>query len=290
MKKLMLLSVVALAALTSGCDTVEAGHVGVKVYLLGGDKGVDHEIVPVGKYWIGMNERLYIFPVFEQNPKYTKGSEEDSGREIEFQTREGMSVSADFSVTYTIDHKQVPVVFQKYRRGVEEINRGPLRNILRDAVNEVTSSLTVEDVYGPGKVTMMDSVQKLVQERSAVAGLNVSQVSLLGSVRLPQNVENALNSKMEATQRAQQRENELREAEAEAKKSVAQAEGEAQKQRALAEGEAQATLTKAEAQAKANKILSESLTPALIEYRKIDRWNGALPQFGGNVTPLIQVK
>lgn len=271
MKRILLTIVLASMTLTGCvCDTVPAGHVGIKVYLLGGAKGVDHEVVGVGRYWIGINEQLFLFPTFEQNPKYTLQSESDSGQSVEFQTREGMAVDADFSITYAIQAEKAAKVFQRYRSGIEEINRGPLRNILRDAVNEVASKLPVESVYGEGKVAMLDNVQTMVIARAEEAGITVSQVSLLGAMRLPEQVTTALNAKIEATQRAQQRENELREAEAAAKKEVA-----------TAEGRAQSLLTEAKAQAQANQILAESITNTLVEYERVKKWNGVMPTVTG---------
>lgn len=284
------IAITALALSLLGCSKVPAGHVGIKIHLLGGEKGVDHEVLGVGRYWIGVNEELHLFPVFEQNPKYTKASEEDAGDAIYFQTREGMQVNGDFSITYSITPASAAVVFQRYRVGIDEINRGPLRNMLRDAINEVASEMTVEGVYGPDKVKMVDIVTKLLTERAKASGLEVTQVSLLGAIRLPESVVDAINSKMSATQKAEQRENELRESEAEARKQVAQANGEAQKAKALAEGRAAALLTEAEAQAKANRILSASLTTPLIEYRKIDRWDGKLPTTAlGSTSPLVAI-
>jgi hypothetical protein len=58
--------------------------------------------------------------------------------------------------------------------------------------------------------------------------------------------------------------------------------------KAQAEGEAQATLTRAKAQSEANTQLAQSLTPELIRYQQLQRWDGKLPVFsGGGVTPLI---
>lgn len=289
MKKLLFVVAAMLSMFViSGCSKVPAGHVGVKVYLLGGAKGVDHETLGVGRYYIGINEELYLFPVFEQNPKYST-SDDDSGDPLVFQTREGMQVTADVAVTYRIEPDNVAAVFQKYRLGIREINQGPIRNMVRDALNEVASKLSVEAVYGEGKVKMIDDVEALVAERAQKNGITVTQISLLGAMRLPDTVVKALNAKIEATQRAQQRENELREAEAQAKKVVAEAEGEALKQKALAEGEASATLTRAKSQAEANRILSQSLTRELIDYEKAKRWDGKLPQVSGNVTPMMQI-
>ena len=41
-------------------------------------------------------------------------------------------------------------------------------------------------------------------------------------------------------------------------------------------------------QAEANKLLSQSLTPELIRYQQLQRWDGKLPVFSGSgATPLI---
>jgi len=44
-----------------------------------------------------------------------------------------------------------------------------------------------------------------------------------------------------------------------------------------AKAEAQARLMNAESQAKANKMLDESITTTILEFNKINRWNGKLP-------------
>ena len=49
-----------------------------------------------------------------------------------------------------------------------------------------------------------------------------------------------------------------------------------------AEAEAQKTAIKAEAQAEANKKIAESLSDTLIEYQKIQKWDGKLPMVTGS--------
>lgn len=49
----------------------------------------------------------------------------------------------------------------------------------------------------------------------------------------------------------------------------------------VANAEAEATLTRAQAQADANKLLSESITPEVIEYLKVQKWDGKLPTVTG---------
>ena len=54
-KTLLALSILSLI----GCSRVEVGQVGIKVHMLGGDKGVDSEELGPGRYWVSMNEQLY---------------------------------------------------------------------------------------------------------------------------------------------------------------------------------------------------------------------------------------
>ena len=126
---------------------------------------------------------------------------------------------------------------------------------------------------------MIDEVESIVKEQTDSIGIVVDKIYLVGDMRLPKQVEDALNAKVQATQEAQQSENQLRKAEAEAKKKVA-----------TAEGEAKSILAIAEAQAQANKLLNASLTPTLVNYKAIEKWNGELPQVSGNNTPFINLK
>lgn len=260
---------------------IKPGYVGVKVYLLGGSKGVDYEELGVGRHYIGINEELHLFPVFTQNYVWTadkrEGSEDDES--ITFQTIEGMSVNADVGISYHIDPSKVGLIFQKYRRGVEEITDIFLRNHVRDAMVGIGSSMPVERVYGEGKALFMDSIEKTVQEEVKDQGIVIEKIYLISDFRLPKQVVDALNAKIGATQKAQQRENEVKEAEAEAKKTVAKA-----------DGEAKAILSVAKAQAEANLILAKSLTSELVSYKSIEKWNGQLPTYsGGNAVPFINM-
>lgn len=99
-----------------------------------------------------------------------------------------------------------------------------------------------------------------------------------------------MNQKVTMIQQAQRSEQEVRKKQAEAAQQVAVAEGAARSAEAQARGEAAAITLRAKAQAEANRILAESITPALIEYEKMRRWNGMLPTYQGTGQPLIGIK
>jgi regulator of protease activity HflC (stomatin/prohibitin superfamily) len=70
---------------------------------------------------------------------------------------------------------------------------------------------------------------------------------------------------------------------------LAQREIEAQQKVATAKGEAESILVVAQGQAKANESLSRSISPILVEYKGIEKWNGILPQVSGGAVPFINL-
>lgn len=129
-----------------------------------------------------------------------------------------------------------------------------------------------------GKTELVKAVTERVRNQVKDLGILIEGIYLIGEFRLPNTVITAINAKIEATQKAQQRENEIRQAEAEAKKKIEDA-----------KGTAQSILEIAEAQAKANKILAESLTPELVNYKTIERWDGVLPKMTGSTVPFVKL-
>lgn len=285
MKKAMMCVLLSLIALTTACSKVPAGYVGVKVYLLGNDKGVNSEELGVGRYWIGINEELYLFPTFSQNYVWTAG--EDTGspdnEAISFQTVEGMSVTADIGVTYAIQPDKVTDIFEKYRKGVDEITDIYLRNMVRDALVTVASTRKVDNVYGAGKAEMMAEVEAIVRAQVESIGINVERIYWVGNLTLPREVTTALNAKIQATQMAEQRRNE-----------VEQAKAEAQKARETAQGTADAMLTIARAEAEGIELRGEALrnNPDVITLNAVEKWNGVTPQYmgGGSPIPFMNIK
>lgn len=288
--KFLVATLIFIGMMSAGCDfaKVEAGNVGVKVYLLGTSKGVDSEVLTPGRYWIGFNEDLYLFPVFQQTVLWSDdGNKSDA---FSFQTKEGMVSRVDVSVSYTVNKDKVHILFQKYRKGIEEITDIYLRNVIRDAIAQVASQMTVEEAYGERKQELQDSVVEIVRGKMQEIGINIDYIAFVGGVRPPDSVINAINAKVAAKQRAQQRENEIKEAEAQAKKQEALAKGEANARIQEARGRAEAIQIEAEAQARANQLISQSVTETLIQYRRTEKWDGKLPTVTGNNQPLIDMR
>ncbi len=271
--KLKLL-VTGMCALTlAACSRVPAGYRGVIVNLYGSDKGVSESSVGVGRYYLGWNKEMYLFPTFLQNRSWTRG------QAITMQTSEGLTITTDAGITYQINPDNIVKVFTKYRLGIDEITDTFLHNMVRDAMNEVASRMTVDQIYGLKKEEFITGVNTIVIKEAAANGINVDKIYLIGSFVLPTSVMNSINTKIEASQNAVKVENEIATSRAEAQKTIVDAQAAAQR-----------IIINAESQAKANKILADSLTPEFVQYQAILRWNGALPTTNAsNALPFINI-
>jgi len=276
----MFFLLIAIGIYFSGCAKVPAGNVGVKVYLVGTDKGIDHEVLGVGYYWMGWNTEMFLFPTFQQNYTWTQSHQEGKPMDesFTFQTREGLSMNCDLGISYHLQPDKISLIFQKYRRGVDEITDTFLRNMVRDALNQLASRDSIQAMIGNGKQKLLTDAETMVRDQVKDIGIIVDKLYLIGEFRLPAQVKTAINAKIEATQKAQQSENELQTARAEAAKAIA-----------VANGEAQSKLEIAKAEAEANAMKQKTLTAELIRYETIRKWDGHLPQVTGGSTPFISM-
>lgn len=264
--------------------------------MLGGERGVDARELSAGRYFVWpFTQELFIFPIFQQNVEWANSNA------ITFQTREGLSVSGDFGISYVVVADSVSSIFQRYRVGLDEITDLYLRNEVRDALNLVASEMDIEAVYGSGRQTLLRRVDSTVKMKILGMGISVDRIYTIGDFRLPPRVVQAINAKIEATQLAQQRENEVREAEAEALKQQAKARGESEsaiiREKAQADvtllrakAKAEAVMLEAKAEADANQLRMQSLSAPLLQYELIKRWNGTLPSVTGGTIPLLDLQ
>jgi regulator of protease activity HflC (stomatin/prohibitin superfamily) len=278
----VLLLAMLFVPLLAGCfQDVPAGSVGVKIYKLGAAKGVDHEVLGVGRYWIGWNEDLELFPTQQQ--QYTWTASVHEGKAVDesftFQTAEGVSINTDVGVAYQIDPVNVGDLFQKFRQGPDQITNGFLRNIVRDDLNKLGAHDSLAGVLGAGKQRLFDTLQKEVSADVTKIGLTNLRLFTIGEFRLPATVKASIDAKITANQKALQAQNELAVTQAEAAKAVAEA-----------AGAAKAAIAEAEGQAKANELKQRTITPQLIQWETVHKWNGVLPQVQGGNTPIINLK
>lgn len=274
---LLLIGVIIFFNYIASVTRIGAGYVGVEVVLSGSQRGASE--IPIRTGWVfysPLRSQIIEFPTFVQTVKWTANLNEGRAQneEMSYNSKEGMEIYSDVSLSYAIQPARVPDFYVKYRvSDLDTFTHGILRDIVRNSLNEVASTYNVEQIYGEQKTEFLNKVQALIQSKMDPVGVGIQQFGFIGAPRVPAVIAAAITNKAQAIQAAEQANNELAKTQAEAAKTVAQA-----------EGEAKAAVTRAQGEAEANRIRQASLTPQLLELRKIenqkaliDRWNGQLP-------------
>jgi regulator of protease activity HflC (stomatin/prohibitin superfamily) len=250
---------------------IPPGYTGIKVNRLV-DRGISHADTVTGfVFYNPIQTQLIVYPTFIQRVVWTHDSREGNpvNEELTFNTKDSVPVNLDVAVSYGLDAKQVPAFYTKFRADrLENFTHGYLRDTARNVVVAIGSEYSFDDINGSHKEEFLDRIAKELNNRVGGLGVGIQQFGLIGALRPPQGLLDAVAAKTRAIQDAIRTENEVRSAQAEAKKRVAIAEGEAA----------------------ANRALLLSLDPKLFEWEKlklqheaIQKWNGTAPSvMGGN--------
>ncbi|PWU21659.1 MAG: hypothetical protein C5B49_02245 [Bdellovibrio sp.] len=259
-----------------GCVRINPGYVGIRVNLTGEHRGV--EDYPTVNGWIlyfPLTQSIYEYPTFMQTAIWTASPHE--GRPIDesitFNDRDQVTISADINLSYSLDATKVPAFYVQFRSDkIDDFTHGYLRNVARDAFNSLASRYSFDEINGAKKDDFLTKVAEKINQDVGRFGVQIHQFGFVGALRPPHNIAESINMKIQAVQRAIQAENELREARAQAAKMVARAEGEA----------------------RSNELLTKSITPTLIEWRRleitaraIERWDGRRPTVEGSGSGLL---
>ena len=168
-------------------------------------------------------------------------------------------------------------------------------NVTDYTKNLVTESLVASAVkaamveLAPGDVTNRAKIEPLVQEKlsASLAGKYGEGTIYVNKITInDMDFEQAYNDAIQAKSIASQEQ-----AKAEIQNQTAIAKAEAEKQVAVLNAEAKAEQVRiaAEAEAEANRLIRESLTEELIELKKIEAWDGKLPDVIGGTETILGI-
>ncbi len=181
------------------------------------------------------------------------------------------TVSSNIAVNFRVGLDSSASIFKNIGSNYQTIVLLPA---VQESMKSVSAKYTAEEL-----ITLRAQVGEEIKETLE------SKVNEYGIVIEKFNIVNFdfsedFNAAIEAKQVAEQT---LIKTKTEQEQAIVVAEAEAKQKIIAAEAEAQAIAKKAEAQAEANRKISESLNQTLVEYEKIQKWNGELPQVtGGN--------
>lgn len=250
---IVLLLLVIIVALASSFVIVQAGHTGVVVTL----GKVDDTVLQEGLHF----KIPFVQEVVMIDNRITKLEVSTEAFSKDLQT-----VSTALAINYRVDTAKSYSIYKNIGRDYEAV-------LVIPAVNEVLKATAAkytaeESVTNRGLVS--EGLVEGLNEKLNEIGLYVTDVNIINF-----DFSDAYITAIEEKQVAQQQ--------------LLKAETEKQTAITNAEAEAEALKIKAEAEAEANRILSESITKELVEYKKIEKWDGELPVVSGEASPIIDM-
>jgi len=258
---LIVIGVIAAAAVT----IVDAGHRGVLLHW----NAVDLTIAPLDE---GLH---FVVPfadsVVQMEVRTLKIIKSTSSASKDLQT-----VSTEVTVNY---HPFVESIHHLYKEvGLDYENR-IIQPAIEEVVKQVTANYNAEELITKRPLVKSD-IEVEISKRLAAFNIATEVVSIT-DFQFSSLFAQAIESKVEAEQKAFKAENDLRRIQVEALQSEA-----------IAQGVAKANIAQAEGEALAIKIINQALAsnPFYLEWLKIQAWDGVLPLVvGQDGTPFIQI-
>jgi regulator of protease activity HflC (stomatin/prohibitin superfamily) len=258
---ILILLIIILIVLWGTFVLVPAGHRGV-VLLWG---SVENRIMAEG-----LNFKV---PIAEQVIKVDVKVQPHPFKEIDASSREYQMVKMTGMMNFHIDPAYVNDLYQKVGLDFADKVIDPAFN---DFVKEVVPTYPIGEI--------LPKREEIRKRAMAKLGDNLSRYHIIvddiyfANIRFSPGYEGAVEAKQVAQQQVETQ-----------KQVLAQREIEAQQKVATAKGEAESILVVAQGQAKANDALSRSISPILVQYKGIEKWNGILPQVSGGAVPFIDL-
>ena len=240
---------------------VPAGHRGV-VLLWG---SVEQRIMGEG-----LNFKI---PIAEAIIKVDVKVQPHPFKEIDASSKEYQNVRMTGMMNFHIDPGFVNDLYQKVGLDFADKVIDPAFN---DFVKEVVPTYPIGEILPKREEIRKTAMKKL--------GDNLSRYHIIvddiyfANIRFSPEYEKAIEAKQVAQQQVETQRQVLAQREIEAQQKVATAKGESESIQVVAQG-----------QAKANDALSRSISPILVQYKGIEKWNGTLPQVTGGAVPLIDL-
>jgi hypothetical protein len=228
-------------------ERIDAGHTGIRVNLVGSNRGVD-DITEVTGWVMYMPSftAIYEFPTYTQSKDY---------QPFKINSKDGSEFTVDPTFSYYVDSKFVPKIFRQYRKTLPEIEEGYLRNVIYDSYRIAANSFSSDSLVG-NRQKFEELVQNSLIYNLKKDGFIFQQ--LTSNLEAPLSLKDAIEAKNKTIQESMQAENKVRQAEADAKvKKI-----------------------KADAEKYENDMKSSALSQLVIQQMFIEKWDGKLPTYG----------
>jgi len=267
--KAFIIAIIALIAIgiviSASVQIVEAGNRGVLLHW----SAVDTTSPP-------LEEGLHFVVPFQDSVVNMEVRTLKFVKETSSASRDLQTVSTEVTVNYRPLPNLVNTLYKEV--GLEYESR-VIQPAVEEVVKQVTARYNAEELITKRPLVKTD-IEQEITSRLEIYNIRTDVISITDFQFSPLFAQ-AIESKVEAEQKALKAENDLRRIEVEARQLEAQAKGTAAANIAEADGEAEAI-----------RIISEALekNPYYLEWLKTQEWDGKLPLVvGEGGTPFIQI-
>lgn len=277
-------------------ERIPAGYVGV-VYNMNG--GVEEEVLTQGWKFVSPTKKVTKYSIALEPSFMTADKQGDSSEDESFEipTKEGASLDADVAFSYSFELEQVPTTFARFRgQDGKEILKSFIKPKMQAWIKEITPEFTMMEIVSTKRGVVNTALTERLAERFKNYGITIDNIAL-ADVRPDEKTSQAIDEKIQAQEALEKSKVDAEKAKVEANKDREIAEINAEKARIEAQGVADAKLIQANAEAESNKKIAESLTPQLIELRRVEaehqkaesigNWRPSV--IGGNSMPMIDM-
>ncbi|MDP3800550.1 SPFH domain-containing protein [Brevundimonas sp.] len=289
---IIVLILISTLSVSSCSVTVESGYMGIKTTKFGPNPGVQRSELGPGFHWEGIGEKIRTYQTLQRTYSYTREPNADGreNEEITFSDVLGLPMTADVALTFRIREDKAADLYATWRQEFDAFIDGPLRTSVRAAIARETEKLPVAcnaqqsatpnvqpiapgapvaapgtpdaddcpgQLIGPGRQIVLQRAMQALQREWTPQGLEIIRMEWVGSIRYPETVLAAIQSRTTAeqnTRAALERVN-------------------------LERANAEARIAQARGQAEANRLLAESIrsNPEVVRLREIERTLGICP-------------
>ena len=265
---ILLVAAILLTTVGAGLVFLQANEYGVVISAFA-PKGYREVALTPGLHWIiPFIESVQKYSIARQT--YTMSSVSSEGAQpgddsIQARTKDGQQIFIDASVIYAVDPTQLIQLHTVWQNRYEE---NVVRPVSRAAIRDAVSQFGVEELVSTKRAELEASIREGIQ-----TGLNTNNIImvdfLLRNIRFSDEYALAVEQKQIAEQQAQQAKFVVEQKKQEAEQARQTAQGQADAAVIASKGAAEARLIQAKAEAEANQLLSQSLTPTLLQYQYI---------------------
>lgn len=241
---------------------VGQGEVGV-VYTA--KSGVKEKTLAPGFHFVGPFAKVKDFPISQQQLVLSNNAADFNEKKLEKDTHvdapaDGGMVKMNMTINYNFIPDRVTGLYEKFNgMDGDQIVESKVKNSILAYIKEVTPKFSVMDIYSTKRAEIRQEITKYLNEKlQEEYGMNISS-ALIIDVQLDEELQKKVQAKEQAKQDAEK---------AELDKQTALAQAETDKVKAGAE--AAVAIEKARGQAEANRLLSESITPELIQMKEAE--------------------